>query len=318
LETVTVILGIQDQRIYAAATNKTNGGNGGTGVYMSTDCGASWTAQTTGTNSDKLLSGAQWAMMIDPRDPAVIYTANGYGNDPTLYKSTNAGVDFAQLTPYPGKGVQVMVQAIAIDPGNPDHIAVTFHDNCTSPWNGLCLSYSNDAGATWNLFNGPSALSGWQEAASMAVLGPTSYLYTGNGAWYTDDSGASWDKVGDALFAGSYNGSMLFADGKLFMGGASLVMESTSEPLGSSFTTISGSTSMTTMTSDGTKLYGGNLWNYGGNPMYSAPLDDLSSFSHNTTAPNMGRGPAQMAYDPVHHIIYSASMVAGLWRMVTE
>jgi hypothetical protein len=32
----------------------------------------------------------------------------------------------------------------------------------------------------------------------------------------------------------------------------------------------------------------------------------------------MGRGPYQMAYDPVHHIIYSASIGAGLWRMVTE
>jgi hypothetical protein len=257
-------------------------------------------------------------MMIDPGDAETIYMNNGYGNDPTLYKSTNAGVDWTQLATHPDKGVTAHVQAMGMDPNDPNHIAVTFHDNCMSPWNGLCLSYSTDAGDTWHLFNGPSALTGWQEAATISVLGPTSYLYAANGAWYTDDAGGSWDKVVDSGFYASYAGSTLFADGKLFLGGAGSVLQSTAEPLGSAFTSIPGSPSMTTMISDGTKIYGGNAWNTGGNPMYSAPLDDFTTFTQNMTAPSMTRGPYQFAYDPVHHLIYAACIGAGLWRMVTE
>ncbi|HEV8247089.1 MAG TPA: hypothetical protein VGP93_15030, partial [Polyangiaceae bacterium] len=123
METWSVVLGIQDQRIYAAAGNVTNFGgcpqgqtcpSGGTGVLETTDCGATWTAKTTGENSDKLLTGDPWAMLIDPGNPDVIYMNNGYGSDPTLYKSTNAGVDWTALWPHPVWKQTSHVQAIAM------------------------------------------------------------------------------------------------------------------------------------------------------------------------------------------------------------
>jgi hypothetical protein len=318
METWAVVLGIQDQRIYAAAGNKTNGGNEGTGALMSTDCGATWTEQTTGTNSDKLLTGDPWAMLIDYGDPETVYMNNGYGADPTLYKSTNAGVDWTQLSPHPTWGVQSHVQAMGMNPYDPEHIAVTFHDTCSTPYHGLCLSYSKDGGDTWHIFDGPEPLNGWQEAATISVLGSSHYLYAANGAWYTSDTGSSWTKVADKTFYASYAGSTALIGDALYLGGGGILLKSTSDPLGSVFTEVAGSQNVTTMISDGTKLYGGNAWNYGGNPMYSASLDNLGTWTQNTTSPAMGRGPYQMAYDPVHHLIYSASIGSGLWRMVTE
>jgi hypothetical protein len=288
---------------------------------MSTDCGATWTAQTTGENSDKLFTGDPWAMLIDPGNPDVIYMNNGYGDDPTLYKSTNAGVDWTALWPHPEWKQTSHVQAIAMDPADPEHLAVTFHTTCESPYNGMCLSRSNDGGDTWELFDGPSAITGWSEGASLAILGPTTYLLTfgfGGGAWYSDNEGDTWTEVVPGNFDGSYTGGTANVDGVLYLGGANSLYKSTSDPLGSAFEKIEGSAKVTVMISDGTNLYGGYAWNYDGNPMYSAPLSNLATWTQNTTAPSMGRGPYQMAYDPVHHVIYSASIGAGLWRMVTE
>ena len=323
METWAVVIGLQDQRIYAAAGNITNGCGGdkpckGTGAMESTDCGATWTAKSTGKNSDKLLTGDPWAMVIDPTNPDVIYINNGYGNDPTLYKSTNAGVDWAQLSTNPQKGVQSSVQDVAMDPNDPKHLAVSFHDNCDKPNNPMCISTTKDGGDSWTLINGPSALTGWQEAATLSVLGPTSYLYAAAGAWFTSDSGTSWTKVVDQGFYASYAGSTTIVNGTLYLTGGNTVYKSTSNPLGSVFTSIPGSIRASSIVSDGTTVWAGNAWDYGGTPMYSAPLSNLSMWTKNTVSGTMGRGPYQYAYDPTHHILYSASIGAGLWRIVTH
>jgi photosystem II stability/assembly factor-like uncharacterized protein len=284
----------------------------------STDCGATWTAKSTGKNSDKLLTGDPWAMAIDPTNPDVIYINNGYGNDPTLYKSTNAGVDWAQLSTNPQKGAQSSVQDVAMDPNDPKHLAVSFHDNCDKPINPMCISATKDGGDTWTLINGPSALTGWQEAATLSVLGPTSYLYAAAGAWFTSDSGTSWTKVVDQGFYASYAGSTAIINGALYLTGANTVYKSTSNPLGSVFTSIPGSIHASSIVSDGTTVWAGNAWDYGGTPMYSAPLNNLSMWTKNKVSGTMGRGPYQYAYDPTHHILYSASIGAGLWRIVTQ
>jgi hypothetical protein len=72
------------------------------GMYKSTDYGISWTKINTGTNGDKLNSGRQWYMAIDPninRDPSTspaIYTTLGYGSG-CIWKSTNGGVDWTNV-----------------------------------------------------------------------------------------------------------------------------------------------------------------------------------------------------------------------------
>ncbi|HEV8246910.1 MAG TPA: hypothetical protein VGP93_14125 [Polyangiaceae bacterium] len=319
MEVLSVVVAVQDQSVYASAGNKTNGGNGGTGVLKSTDCGATWSKVSTGMNGDKLDSGDQWAMMIDPTNPQILYSNNGYGNDPTLYKSTNGGVDFTALLPHPDKGVASFVQDIAMDPEDPEHIAVSFHGDCEKAgFNAMCFSRSTDGGASWALFNGPASIGGWQEGAALSILGPTHYMFSSNaGGWFTDDEGANWDHVIDSGFNGAYGGSTTIADGTVYLAGDFSIYMSSSNPLGASWTKIDGSPHVTVITNDGDHLIASN----GGtdpHPMWMADVGAVNTWTQMTDTPDMGRGANQMAYDPVHHIVYSADWAAGLWRMVSQ
>ena len=188
MEVLAVVVNPQDDSVFAAAGNVTNGSacpagttcpSAGTGIYKSTDCGATWSRvsdTTPGTDSANLLTGDPWAMLIDPVEPQTLYVNNGYGSGPTLYKSVDGGVHWASLNPDPalvvGKG-SPFVQAIAIDPRDHMHLAVTFHDDCGSPYTPWCFSRSSDGGATWKEFNGPTSvpgftIDGWMEASSIS------------------------------------------------------------------------------------------------------------------------------------------------------
>jgi hypothetical protein len=316
METLAVVVNPLDQTIYAAAGNKTNGGNGGTGVYKSTDCGATFTFVSTGTNKDKLMSGDPWAMMIDPTHPDTLYTNNGYGNDPTIYKSTNAGVDWTGLSPHPTWKLGSHVQAIAMEPSNPQHLAVTFHTTCEAPYNGLCLSRSNDGGTTWAVFNGPTQLTGWQEAATISVVGPTSYVYAAtSGGWYTADEGQTWTKVIPDTFYSSYAGSTdLAPDGTLYLSGANSIYKSQSNPLGKTWTKIDGSPRTTVIIDDGMSLFASGSW-ADANPVYTSMVSNSATW---TNMKHTGRGANQLAYDAGHHIVYAANWGNGLWRLVTR
>jgi hypothetical protein len=270
-------------------------------------------------NGDKLDSGDQWAMLIDPTNPDILYSNNGYGNDPTMYKSTNGGVDWTALLPHPDQGVAAFVQDIAMDPNNPLHIAVSFHGDCNkSGYNNMCFSRSNDGGATWQLFNGPGSIGGWQEGAALAILGPTHYMFSSNaGGWFTDDEGDNWDHAIDAGFNGAYGGSSTIADGTVYLAGDFQIHKSSSDPLGASWSKIDNSPHAAVIISDGENLIASN----GGtdpHPMWKASLADVNTWTQYTDTPDMGRGGNQLAYDSVHHIVYSASWAAGLWRLVSR
>jgi hypothetical protein len=316
METLAVIVSPQDQTVYAAAGNKTNMGNGSTGVYKSIDCGATFTFVSTGAGKDKIMSGDPWAMMIDPSNTNVLYINNGYGTDPTIYKSTDAGVDWTALSPHPVWKTASHVQAIAMERGNPQHLAVTFHATCDAPYNGLCLSRSNDGGANWQVFNGPTQLNAWQEAATLTILGPMSYLYAAiTGGWYTADEGKTWAKVADDTFYGSYAGSTDIApDGTMYLGGATSIYTSNSKPLGSMWTKIAGSPRSTVVIDDGTNLFCSLSWAQD-NPVFTAKVAAPATW---TQMMQSGRGANQLAYDSAHHLVYAANWGNGLWRLVTQ
>jgi hypothetical protein len=322
MQSIAVAVNQQEGSVYAAASNATNGGNGSTGIYKSTDCGATWTAWNTGAGQADLATGQLWAMLIDPMNPQIIYVANGYGSNPTLYRSQNGGVDFSPLKP------DVMnvtgthkdfVQAVAIDPGNSKHIAVTFHDSCGSPFNSCCFSQSTDSGDTWTEFNGPSQVDGWQEAASLTIFGATNYFYTcGSGAFYTGDGGKTWSQVIKEVVFGRYAGSTdTTPDGRVYVGagaGTYYSTATTSSPIGSSWTAIPNSPNPTTIIDDGVNLYSAQV---NGPPFFSASVSSPMTWTQMST-PSIQDGSNEMARDPAHHIIYSANFENGLYRLVTQ
>jgi hypothetical protein len=342
MEAYTVAVDPQDQTVYATAGNKTDGGNGGTGVMKSTDCGATWTLASTGTNGDKLKTGGLWALLVDPAQN--VYVANGYGNNPTIYKSTNGGVDFAALNPDPYEALAAtvnFVQAIALEPGNLMHLAVTFHDNCKSPHNVLCFSRSTDGGATWQTFDGPSSIpgwtiSGWEEGASISILGSTSYLFTaGAGIWYTSDVGAHWKQVVAQYIQGSYSGmTHITSDGTLYIGGNNVFVSAAApgaDPpfalaAGKNPTALAKSPAATVIVDDGVSLFASLTPSTNTRPFWTAPLSAPTAWTQmpdticgtgNVPSGNC-RGSNEMAYDSAHHVLYSANWGAGLWRLVTR
>jgi hypothetical protein len=319
MQTIVVVVNQQDQSLLAAASNKTNGGDGSTGIHKSTDCGATWQEWNTGSGKDALATGQLWAMLMDPVNPQNVYVANGYGSNPALFRSTNGGVDFVPLQTDPSNQVG-FVQAIALEPANPSHVAVTYHEDCPSPHNSNCLSSSTDAGETWELFNGPSDVGGWREAASLTVLGPESYLYgCDGGVYFTSNGGSSWTKVLDGIF-GRYAGSTdLAPDRSLYLGNGAGIWVSTDSgaagPLGKSWSLLAGSPNpVTNLIDDGIRIFGATI---NGPPFFAADLDAPGNWTH-LDSPGVTSGSNQMAYDVTHHVLYSANFGNGLMRMVTQ
>jgi hypothetical protein len=360
LETLAVAVNPKDGTVFAAAGNVTNGSSCpagakcpsiGTGVYKSIDCGATWilwSSTIPGSDSANLLTGDPWALLVDPVEPSVMYMDNGYGNNPTIYKSTNSGVDWMALNPDPAKAVgspYPFVQAIAIDPFDDQHLAVTFHANCAAPYAVLCLSESTDGGATWNEFNGPSSIpgvtiTGWIEGASISILGPTQYLFvSAAGIWYTGNTGATWSQVSAQSLQSSYAGGTRIApDGTLYIGAGSNILFSpptsgTTPPfaLGTgtpSVMPLAHSPGVSVIIDDGVSLFASQTGGSSTQEFWTAPLSNPSAWTQMPDAicgPAAGsfdneacRGSNEMAYDATHHVIYSANWHAGLWRLVTR
>ncbi len=367
METLAVVVNPEDGTVYAAAGNVTNGGacpdggqcpSQGTGVLASSDCGATWTrvsSDAMGSDSARLLTGDPWAMLIDPVDPQTMYIDNGYGDGPTLYRSSNGGVDWTALNPDPEHVVASglpFVQAIAMDPYDHQHLAVTFHDNCASPYTPWCFSQSTDGGATWHEFNGPTSvpgftITGWMEAASISILGPTSYIaLSPGGVYFTSNAGAAWTLVLAEIDNTSYAGSThILPDGTLVIGNSAGPLYTSAPAPGHDppfalyqapslpvpqprlpFTTglspavmsLANAPQGTQIVDDGVDVYASTGQSP---PFWKAPLSATTSWTQMPDTICKGgvcRGSNQMAYDAVHHVIYSANWGAGLWRFATR
>jgi hypothetical protein len=259
-------------------------------------------------------TGSQWAtgIVIDPVDSRVMYTESGYGAE-GLWKSTNGGVDWDQLLTADTEIAQTVqynfVQNHTLDPADNQHLVITFHADCSGPYGKMCMAESNDAGASWRLFKGPTG--SWQEGGGALILGPETYLYTAflDGLYLTTDDGTNWNKVAQG---GSYQ-LYKSASGSMFVGSAYGIV--TSED-GLEWSVIPGSPKATSIIGDGVNLYASYGPDTGGQPYWTAPESDPSSWTHIET-PTYTRGAGWMDYDRDHHILYVAALNAGLLRVVT-
>jgi Photosynthesis system II assembly factor YCF48 len=323
MEAATIAIDPIDCSVYATAGNKTNGGDGGTGVFKSSDAGATWSKISTGENGAKLETGVIWSLRIDPEQPQRMYLASGYGNDPTIYRSVDGGVDWEMLNADPEDAVNDFAQAIGMDRADPMHLVITWHDTCVAPHTPLCLSETRDGGDSWTIVDGPPELPGWAEGASITIVAADSLLLAADsGAWFSSDDGGSWAKVIEGVHYGSYGGGAHFGpDGAAYLGmanqGVFVSRADGDELLGASWSLIPGSPQAAVLVDDGTRLYATYLHDTGGQPFYSAPLDDLSTWT-NMPSPSIGRGSVMLAYDPTRKLIYSANLAAGLWRLRTQ
>jgi hypothetical protein len=308
--TVGVALSAQNPSIVYASV----GSWGGTrGIFRSTDCGATWARPNTGRNAAQITSGFQCIIVADPTNADVVYVDNLYGSPPTLYKTTNSGVDWDEVW---GKEVTQyltynFVQDVSLEPGNPRHILANFHEDCVGQYAPSCMAESLDAGATWRVFKGPT--SGWEEGAAVTILGPTTFVLAApfNGLYYTKNSGAAWETVANDSMGNVYT----TPDGTMLVGSAQHGMLKSSD--GHTWASIPASPIASAILGDGTTLFTTYQNDMGGQPFYSAPANNPTTWSHVKT-PSIPQGGSGMAYDADHHLLFSSNYAGGLWRVVTR
>jgi hypothetical protein len=339
LETTAVAVDPSDQSVYVAAGSYTNGGNSGTGIYKSTDCGATFNLVSIGTDSAEVAGGDPWVLLDDPSTPGSLYLVVGYGSK-GLYKSIDQGVNWVALNadPTQTEGSAPFVQAASMLPGSSSNLVISFHNPCSNPFVELCFSQTSNGGTSWTEFNGPVLdPPSWQEAASIAFLGTDTYLYlapTSGTASFTNNGGTSWSTVTfvDANdnpispgFQESYAGSVYFgSDGNFYLASPTGVFVPNGQPLGTSWKMLANSPSASSLIDDGVNLYATFAWdgtgayaNGNSQVFYQAPLNQLSNWTP-TPSPPLVRGGYEFAYDSAHHVVYSANFVGGLWRLVTQ
>ncbi|MDQ3110968.1 MAG: T9SS type A sorting domain-containing protein, partial [Bacteroidota bacterium] len=171
---------------------------GVTGMYRSTDAGATWANVNT---------GLFWDMVQDPSTPNTIYAATGWvmnSNDGSagILKSTNFGVTWTTLTTgIPATGLVQRVK-LAMSAANPNYIyALTVNTQ-----SGLYGIYkSTNAGTTWSfitpalnvLESGDGTNGGGQGTYDLGfMVSPTNVnvLYTGGiNLWGSSDGGVTFN-----------------------------------------------------------------------------------------------------------------------------
>ncbi|HKY36651.1 MAG TPA: hypothetical protein VJN18_11965 [Polyangiaceae bacterium] len=344
VETYSVVVSPKDGTLFVTGGNQTNGGAcpAGTdcpvarsGVQRSSDCGASFMRVNSDTgDSANLMTGALWAMVMHPTRPEIMYVANGYGDNPTLYKSTDAGATWSALSPDPA-GDLTFIQAIAIDPDDGNHLALTWHENCPAPHSLWCFSRTTDGGQTWALFEGPTSIPdwdipGWMEGSAITILGKTSYIVSSPaGIWFTADTGATWKQVAPEIVYVGYAGATTIAGGNLFVAGAGHVLFSPAQPdsdppyavtTTGKLEVLPNSPLITALITDGETVFAGNARN-DRRPLWTTPVANPGGWSQASQEICRGdvcRGPNNFAYDPVHNVVYAANWGTGLWRYVIK
>lgn len=134
----------------------TNGLPGNTGIWKSTDGGATWDNTTTSISTTAAFSD----LVMDPSDSQTLYAAVGApGGDPAngVYKSTTAGASWSPASGFPFADPRVGRIALAISPpitpGGPRtlYAAVALPGPPNSETNSLYrLLRTTDGGASWD------------------------------------------------------------------------------------------------------------------------------------------------------------------------
>lgn len=349
METLSVVVNpLSPNVVYATAGNITappcpageSCPRRGTGVWVSNDCGASF--QPLSMGPDNAFSGGNlWSLQIDPKHPEILYTMNGYGGPPTLFKSIDSGRTWVNLFTSggtvakafpPGQGYGGFVRSFDIDRNDPAHLVVAFHETCWGPVAGgnpdgvMCLAETRDGGTTWSLFEGPVPPTS-ADGGAPVILGAQALVYASpDGAWYLDDaarSKSSWRSVMDWSVSNGFwgvnrSGAYFADDGTVYLPSAQGVFFSRpGSTYGKTWTRVPGSTKAMVVHADGGK----NLitsWMESGLPIFRGPLDGSTPFQAMPTVTPMLNGPATIAYDPVHRLMYGANWHGGLWRLKLE
>ncbi len=291
-------------------------GANGKGIFRSPDCGATWVHVNTGRNAVDVDKGGKVSMAVDPVDRGTMYTVSLYGTQ-GLWKTTNGGVDWDQI--WTSKVVQYnFIDSISMDPNDHRHLVVGTHAECVPPHPKSCQAESTDAGATWTIVDLPNDY--WEEQSGPFVLDATSWVYGApSGLYLTIDHGKTFRNVapkGAAFGGGEVETHPIFRgpDGTYYLTSYIGIARST-DKLGREWEIIpdSGGRTVGLTMGDG-KLFSSDQWS---DAYHVASLTAPTVWKKLPAPPAPGNtGAPYVAYDEVHHVLYSSNFKGGVWRMV--
>ncbi|MEO0189832.1 MAG: T9SS type A sorting domain-containing protein [candidate division WOR-3 bacterium] len=149
-----------------------------------TDNGTNWTRYNLATGA-----GMAHTLAIDPTNSSIVYVGGNENSLSAIYKTTNAGYNWAKL-PATGLG-DTVVLALAIDPSYPNTIYAGTNNGCYK---------STDGGNNWVNTGCPG---GWVNAI---VVNRGSSVYEGvyvgtnsNGVYLSTNWGTSWTQINQGL-----------------------------------------------------------------------------------------------------------------------
>jgi photosystem II stability/assembly factor-like uncharacterized protein len=201
-----------DGTIYAGTGEPTPAGgyvvSAGTGVYRSTDAGATWTS--LGLEG----SGAIGRIAVDATDPERVFAAAaGHllypGGERGVYRSTDAGETWELVLP--GEGPTTGAIDVAIDPADGRRVLVATWDRDVLDRRlagvGSGVHLSEDGGDTWEEVSLPANVDPedvGRIGVAFALSKPLrAYAVVANdlsgegvGLWRSDDGGRTWEKTG--------------------------------------------------------------------------------------------------------------------------
>jgi photosystem II stability/assembly factor-like uncharacterized protein len=299
------------------------------GIHKTTDCGATWKKVNTGRNGPGLDLGLNWALTLDPNNPDVLYAYASYSPNCAIFKSINGGVDWDSLSP-PGSPIYEAVQynffqGIALDPEDSTHFIVTFHAPCkdptktdpSRPYDSMCMAETTDSGATFRVIKVtlPGFTGTYIEGAAPFMYGGAKWALATwqDGIFHTSDSGGSWVRVDQ----GASNSRYRTAAGGYYTGSDFGIKRSSAD--GRTWSLIPNSPNGFGIIGDGKRLFTSVRYAAGyQNQPYFTSLESDGNTWVPFPSPPMSHGAVAFAYDPDHHVLYSANTHSGLWRMVTQ
>ena len=186
-------------------------GSGGlqNGLLFSQDGGNTWTSLGEATLANQSVVGvsARGSVMV-----AGTFEISGLGGDKNagaLFRSTNGGASFTQISGVGGTGLtNGPVSSIVGDPNNPNRLyaAVTAPNAASNATTAIFVS--NDTGATWTQVFGQGQSAGTIQAANQTAIkiatGPGGAIAAGvvnlatgrvTGLFWSGNSGATWTQL---------------------------------------------------------------------------------------------------------------------------